>query len=81
MHWHPETGFLLTCSTDRGIIIWKPTGDDQKLMPQLCVIKELKSNLDAMWNYRGDKFCVGSSSGHVYVGSFNVDANFWVAPS
>ena len=41
-------------------------------------IKELKANLDAQWNYRGDKICVGSSSGHVYVGKFNQEVNFWV---
>lgn len=45
------------------------------------IIKELKANLDAQWNYRGDKICVGSSSGHVYVGKFNPDVSFWVTPS
>ena len=50
-------------------------------MPNLCAIKELKSNLFASWNHRGDKFCVGGSSGHVFVGTFNADLNFWVALS
>ncbi len=50
-------------------------------MPNLCAVKELKSNLSASWNYRGDKFCVGGSSGHVFIGSFNRDLNFWVALS
>lgn len=80
MHWHTGTGMLMTCSTDRGIIIWNE-GIEKKLMPQLVIIKELKSNLDAQWNHRGDKICVGASSGHVYVGAFNVVAGFWVTPS
>ena len=50
-------------------------------MPNLCAVKELKSNLFASWNNRGDKFCVGGSSGHVFIGSFNADLNFWVAIS
>lgn len=80
MHWHPNTNKLMTCSTDRGIIIWNED-ESGKLLPQLVVIKELKSNLDAQWNHRGDKICVGSSSGHVYVGNYNAEVGFWVAPS
>jgi len=62
LEWHPVTNQLLSCSTDRGIIVWNynPEG---KLMPQLCIIKEPKANLDASWNHRGDKFCVGTASG------------------
>lgn len=77
MHWHPTTGQLMTCSTDRGIIVWREAADGD-LHPQLVNIKELKANLDAQWNTRGDKICVGSSSGHVYVGKYNADVNFWV---
>ena len=51
------------------------------MMPNLCAIKELKSNLFASWNSRGDKFCVGGSSGHVFVGTYNTTLNFWVALS
>ena len=51
------------------------------MMPNLCAIKELKSNLFASWNSRGDKFCVGGSSGHVFVGTYNTSLNFWVALS
>lgn len=80
MHWHEKTGQLMTCSTDRGIIIWKEDANS-KLLPQLVIIKELKANLDAQWNFRGDKICVGSSSGHIYIGKYNPDVNFWVAPS
>ena len=50
-------------------------------MPSLCNIKELKSNLDAAWNTEGNKFCVGASSGHVFVGSYDSDVQFWVATS
>jgi hypothetical protein len=46
MHWHEKTGQLMTCSTDRGIIIWKEDANG-KLLPQLVIIKELKANLDA----------------------------------
>lgn len=47
-------------------------------MPKLCLIKELKSNLDAQWNHRGDKICVGASSGHMYVGTYDETQGFWV---
>ena len=50
-------------------------------MPNLVAVKELKSNLFASWNPRGDKFCVGGSSGHVFVGTHNAELNFWVAIS
>ena len=50
-------------------------------MPQLCQIKELKSNLDACWNHRGDKFAVGASSGKVFVGSWDAACGFWIARS
>ena len=43
------------------------------------MIKEMKANLDASWNTRGDKFCVGSSSGFVYIGTYSEANNFWVA--
>jgi len=48
-------------------------------MPQMGMIKEKVANLDAAWNHRGDKYCVGSSSGFVYVGSYFSSNNFWVA--
>jgi len=62
--------------------VWSHNANqNNRLMPNLCAVKELKSNLDASWNGRGDKFCVGGSSGHVFVGVFNSDLNFWVALS
>lgn len=48
-------------------------------MPQLCIIKEPKANLDASWNHRGDKFCVGTASGQVFTGMYNQENSFWVA--
>lgn len=47
------------------------------MRPQLAVIKETKSNIDAAWNYLGNKFCVGASSGNVFIGSFDADQGFW----
>jgi WD40 repeat protein len=49
------------------------------MKPQLAVIKETKSNVDASWNQLGNKFCVGASSGNVFVGTFDDLQNFWVA--
>ena len=80
LEWHPGTNQLLSSSTDRGIIIWSPT-EQGKLLPNLCAVKELKANLFASWNHRGDKFCVGGSSGHVFIGTYNDQLNFWVALS
>jgi WD40 repeat protein len=75
------TGLLLSCSSDRGIIVWKEDATTKKMMPQLCNIRELKSNNDACWNMRGDKFCVGAASGHVYTGCYNNNVNLWIANS
>ena len=43
------------------------------------MIKEPRANLDARWNKKGDKFVVGSSSGHVSIGTYSEQSNFWVA--
>ena len=72
---------LLSCSADRGIIVWSWSNETNKYIPTLCAVKELKANLDASWNKRGDKFCVGASSGHVFTGKYNPDLGFWVALS
>lgn len=48
-------------------------------MPQLCNIKELKANTDAVWSSKGDKFAVGAASGFVFVGSYNKQVNLWIA--
>jgi WD40 repeat protein len=77
LDWHPKTNLLLSASADRGIIVWKPQGDS--FTPQIGMNQEKKAHLHATWNHRGDKFCVGSSSGHVYLAEFNENNNFWVA--
>jgi len=81
LDWHPVTNLLLSASTDRGVIVWEQGKSDKKneFHPQMGMIKESKSNLDAKWNMRGDKFCVGASSGNVFVGTFSKENNFWVA--
>lgn len=79
LDWHPKTGLLLSCSADRGIIVWKEDPATNMLMPQLCNIKELKANNDASWNFRGDKFVVGAASGNVFVGAYNDAVGLWIA--
>lgn len=44
----------------------------------MAVVKETKANIDASWNHRGDKFCVGAASGHVFIGQFSKANNFWI---
>ena len=61
--------------------MWDYNEQTKKHNPTLCSVKELKANLDAAWNKKGDKFCVGASSGHVFVGKFNQSLGFWVALS
>lgn len=48
-------------------------------MPNLCNLKELRSCLFATWNCRGDKWAVGGSSGHVFIGTYNVACSMWIA--
>tara|TARA_B110000285_G_scaffold220463_1_gene272240 strand:- start:528 stop:932 length:405 start_codon:yes stop_codon:yes gene_type:complete len=45
------------------------------------VNQEKMANLDGVWNTKGDKYAVASSSGNVYVGQYYADNNFWVAHS
>lgn len=81
LDWHPETNLLLSASTDRGVIVWENSKDINGLKPQLAVIKETKSNIEASWNHLGNKFVVGASSGNVFVGRYDEGAGFWVALS
>ena len=78
LDWHPKTNLLLSASTDRAVIVWNQT-EQGNFMPKMGILRELKANYDAAWNTNGTKFCVGSSSGFVYVGSYQEEANFWVA--
>jgi WD40 repeat protein len=73
LDWNPTTGLLLSASTDRGVIVWQESKDINGMRPQLAVIKETKSNIDASWNSLGNKFCVGASSGNVFIGSYDSD--------
>jgi hypothetical protein len=50
-------------------------------MPNFCIFKETKSNIDAAWNTNGNKFCVGGSSGNVFIGKYDEEMEFWVAQS
>jgi len=49
------------------------------MMPELCNIKELKANTDAVWSPNGQKFAVGAASGNVFVGWYNRDVGLWIA--
>jgi actin related protein 2/3 complex subunit 1A/1B len=77
LHWHPGTDWLLSCSSDRAALVWKPN-EVGKMTPQLVIMKEKRANLDACWNMRGDKFLIGSSSGLVYQCFFEAGLKFWV---
>jgi WD40 repeat protein len=79
LDWNTKTNLLLSASTDRGVIVWEDTAKAMK--PQLAIIKESKSNIDAAWNHNGNKFCVGASSGNVFIGRWEEAMNFWVASS
>lgn len=82
LDWNPKSDLLLSASTDRGVIIWEENAVNKgQLKPQLAIIKESKSNIDAAWNTQGNKFCVGASSGNVFIGRFDDAMNFWVASS
>lgn len=69
---------LLSSSTDRGVLVWSYDKQFNGLRPTMAVVKETKANIDASWNHRGDKFCVGAASGHVFIGQFSTANNFWI---
>jgi len=79
LDWNSKTNLLLSASTDRGVIIWEENALIKGMKPQLSVIKETKSNVDAAWNSTGNKFCVGASSGNVFIGKYDEGLGFWVA--
>lgn len=81
LDWHRETNLLLSSSTDRGVIVWEENKEYNGLKPTLAVVKESKSNIDASWNYKGNKFCVGAASGNVFIGNYSEANNFWVGHS
>jgi WD40 repeat protein len=68
LDWNPVSKLLLSSSVDRGVIVWEESKEINGLKPQLAVVKETKANIDAAWNFKGDKFCVGAASGHVFIG-------------
>jgi hypothetical protein len=72
----------LTASVDHNIIIWKEDDNIKGLKPQYVIINEPKSIIDAAWNTNGNKFCVGTTSGNVFIGISNEDLNgFWISES
>ena len=78
LDWHGERNLLLSVSSDRGAIVWNYDAESKDLRPNLVVIKETKANIDGRWNHRGDKFCVGSASGNVFICSYSEANNFWI---
>jgi hypothetical protein len=59
-------------------LIWAVDSASKEYRPTLSVIKETKANIDGAWNHRGDKFCIGSASGNVFIASFSSVNNFWI---
>ena len=78
LDWHPKTDLLLSASTDRGVLVWAYDAQFKGLIPGMANVKETKANIDASWNHRGDKFCVGAASGKVFIGTFSKANNFWI---
>jgi len=71
LDWHGERDLLLSVSTDRGALVWNYDTQTGGLRPTMTAIKETKANIDGAWNTRGDKFCVGAASGHVFISYFS----------
>lgn len=77
LDWHPTTHLLLSCSSDRGAIVWSYDASTNNLQNGLVIIEEPKANLACEWNHRGDKFVVATASGNLFIGSYNHDQGFW----
>ncbi len=78
LDWHADKDLLLSVSTDRGALVWSADTATNGYRPTLAVIKETKANIDGAWNHRGDKFCIGSASGSVFIATFSTSNNFWI---
>lgn len=76
--WHQTTDQLLTCSTDRSLLVWNWNAANKEYKPTMGAIKEPFANIDACWNERGDKFAVCSASGQVFVGYYSAANQFWI---
>lgn len=78
LDWHKITNQLLSISTDRAALVWSINEGTGAYGPSLSVIKEAKANIDGQWNTRGDKFCVSSASGNVFIATYSKSNNFWI---
>ena len=79
LDWHPVTKSLITCSTDRGLLVWNYHADANEYKPKLGALKEPFANTDASWNTAGDKFVCGAASGRVFIGTFSKINDLWIA--
>lgn len=58
--------------------MWEESKDINGLKPTLAAVKEPKANIDASWNSKGNKFCVATASGNVFIGNYSESNAFWI---
>ena len=84
--WNAHTNEILTCSYDKTAFVW--TYSEKKLIPSNEVEKKWTPSsvvattklgyLCCKWNDRGDKFCLGTSAKHLFIGYYNIESNWWM---
>ena len=75
LDWNSYTNKILSCSYDKTSLVWKK--DDNKWIPSNVVSQTKLGYLCCKWNYRGDKFCEGTSDNNLFIGYYNTENNWW----
>ena len=74
--WNPHTNAILTCSYDKASYVWEY--NNKKWIPSNVAATTKLGYLCCKWNNRGDKFCEGTSSKHLFIGYYNTESKWWM---
>ena len=74
--WNAHTNEILTCSYDKTAFVWTFSG--KKWIPSNVVATTKLGYLCCKWNDRGDKFCLGTSAKHLFIGYYNTESKWWM---
>ena len=76
LDWNAHTNEILSCSYDKTSFVWEFSNN--KWTPSNVVATTKLGYLCCKWNSRGDKFCEGTSSKHLFIGYYNTESKWWM---